>query len=378
MHQNERLKITVVMGPFLPMPPAPCGAVEYRWQGVAGEFAKLGHGVTVLCRYYPGQKRVEEMAGVKYVRRMQLTRSRFIYYNILKDLAYTIRVAPALPKSDILITNTFWLPFAAKVKKHGAKVCPNIARVPKGQLFLYRGVDRLYAVSNAIRSEIGRQAPYLLHKTRVVPNPIDAAIFRPTERPRAGIPTVLYTGRIHPEKGLELLIDAFRELVREKPRLLLKIVGPSETKLGGGGEGYVRKLRNSAEGLPVEFCEPVFGRRELAKVYQQAHFYCYPSLAEKGESFGVAPLEAMATGLVPVVSDLPCFRDFIEHGRTGYVFDHRGGRAAHNLADALKGLIDSPQALQMRVSAVEKAQQFSFERIARRFVDDFRQLLSGG
>jgi glycogen synthase len=39
-------------------------------------------------------------------------------------------------------------------------------------------------------------------------------------------------------------------------------------------------------------------------------------VAETGEAFGVAPIEAMAYGCAPLVSNLACFRDFIEDGVT--------------------------------------------------------------
>jgi glycosyltransferase involved in cell wall biosynthesis len=45
--------------------------------------------------------------------------------------------------------------------------------------------------------------------------------------------------------------------------------------------------------------------------------FVYPCLAEQGETFGLAPLEAVACGAVPIVSDLSCFGDFITPGVNG-------------------------------------------------------------
>src|SRR2546430_15386472 len=107
------MRITIVGGPFLPMPPAPCGAVERVWHGLAEEFVRRGHVVTVLCRGHPSQKADETVNGVRYVRRMSFTSGGRTGLNLLKDLVYSIRMAGLLPRADILITNVFWLPALA-------------------------------------------------------------------------------------------------------------------------------------------------------------------------------------------------------------------------------------------------------------------------
>lgn len=157
----------------------------------------------------------------------------------------------------------------------------------------------------------------------------------------------------------------------------LRIIGPQQENQGGGGEKYLRSLKSQAEKLNIEFLEPIFDVDKLAEAYRQADIFCYPSLAEKGESFGVAPLEAMASGLVPVVSDLSCFRDFIDEGKTGYFFDHRSSDAAKNLSEALTSLIINPEKTnQMSVKASQKASKFSYEQIASIYLSDFEKLLN--
>ena len=53
----------------------------------------------------------------------------------------------------------------------------------------------------------------------------------------------------------------------------------------------------------------------------------------------VAPLEAMANGCVPLVSSLDCFRDYIQDGMNGFVFDHRHGDPIQNLATQMTDLL---------------------------------------
>jgi glycosyltransferase involved in cell wall biosynthesis len=212
---------------------------------------------------------------------------------------------------------------------------------------------------------------------KVIPNPIDTGIFSPpSQRHRApGEPLILYAGRVHPEKGVHLLIEAFRLLHAEQWPVRLRILGPVDVHLGGGGEPYLYRLRAVAGSLPVEFCAPIFDKPALAAAYRSASVFCYPSLADTGESFGLAPLEAMATGLVPVVSNLACFRDFIDDGVTGIVFDHRASDPAGALADALRALLSDPERVcRMAGVAARVATRFGRQEIASQYLADFRQL----
>jgi len=113
----------------------------------------------------------------------------------------------------------------------------------------------------------------------------------------------------------------------------------------------------------------------LAEVLQGCHFYCYPSLAEQGETFGLAALEASATGLVPVVSNLTCFQEFVRDGDNGIVFNHRSEDPIGNLVDALCRVVAHPEHLEkMSALAVETANNFSYAKIAAKYIKVFNDL----
>jgi glycosyltransferase involved in cell wall biosynthesis len=376
------MHIVIVTGAFQPVPPAPGGAVERLWQELAEEFSARDHVVTFLCRAHSEQGSDEMIHGVHYIRRMLWKRSSSLYLDLIKDLIYSLRMMAHIPIADIVVTNTFWLPILlTNFRRRSSKIIVNVARTPKGQMWWYRNVDRLVAVSNAIRDAIVDQYPPASPIVKIIPNPIDTKIFTPSHNPRnyQGILTILYAGRVHPEKGIHLLLKAFHQLYSTSSNVRLRILGPVEVHQGGGGPEYLAKLKSLAVGYPVEFSPPTFVKHELAKAYQEAHVFCYPSLAEKGESFGLAPLEAMATGLAPVVSNLACFRDFVVHGTNGLVFDHRASDAASLLSLTLKELLDnSLQTAQIGKSAAQQALLFSKERVADQYLKDFEELLSGG
>jgi glycosyltransferase involved in cell wall biosynthesis len=369
------MHIVIMTGPFLPPPPGPAGAVERIWLGLAGEFVRAGHRVTFLCRTAAGQCPDETVNGVRFVRRMRLARHQRMAVCLARDFQYTWRMAGLVPRdADVVVTNTFWAPALVPLRRRGRMlVAPNIARMPKGQLALYRRAGRLLVVSQAVRAAVVAESPALAGRVRVVPNPIDTTAFRPApEVAHAESLRLLYAGRLHPEKGIQVLIEAARRLAASGRWFDLEVVGPWTVAEGGGGTAFRQRLQEQAGPLPVVWREPVYDRQALAKVYQTADVFCYPSLAEQGETFGVAPLEAMACGVPAVVSDLPCFRDYLTPDANGIAFDHRGPDPAASLAAALARLIDSPALRrEMGRKAAETAVEYSYEAVAAHYLREF-------
>ena len=160
------------------------------------------------------------------------------------------------------------------------------------------------------------QTPRLRNKVCVIRNPLTAG-FSGTGREVLATPrqrVLLYIGRIHPEKGVHLLIEAFHCLaVRKMLRdWRLVIVGPWQTNMGGGGPSYRDALSRLALRLG-ERCTlvgPVFEQAGLMEFYRSASLFVYPTLAEKGEALPIAPLEALAMGCPALVSSLECFTDY--------------------------------------------------------------------
>lgn len=382
------LSITIATGPFYPTPPAPTGAVQRIWYDLALRLAARGHRVTVLACRYPGQTGDEQVGGVTIRRRTGLTQGRNIYLDIIKDAWYSSRVALHAPQADIAVTNAFWAPVLMQLRQRSrGRTVVHVATAPKGQLFLYRGVARLDTPSEAMKAMILQQAPWAAGRVTVSPNPIDTATFTPPATPREWARdvqrTLLYTGRIHPTKGCLELVRAYVQLRTSLPkpqgeRLTLRLIGAQRVDQGGGGEAYIQQLRAAAGAHPIAIDEPIFDRRGLADALRSADYYCYPSMVKEGEAFGVAPLEAMATGLVPVVSDMPAFTQFMTHGQHGLVFDHRAADPVRSLAGALETLIlDPDRTARMSAAGVAQSQNFSLDAVADRHVQHFRELLEG-
>lgn len=371
------MKITIVLGAFFPVPPMMGGAVEKQWFALAKEFANRGHEVVQISRAMPQLPESETIDRVRHLRVRGYDSPRSLAWLKFLDLLYSLRVRRALPLAHIVVTNTFWLPILRPPARSG-KIYVHVARMPKGQMRFYSNSARLQAVSRAVADAILSEAPAVEPKVTVIPNGL------PDEVAHADVPPlsareniVLYVGRIHPEKGIELLIDAFRLLRSSDWRLML--VGPSDEAKGGGGQDYARQLQRRADagGVHLEFTGPVFEEAALARYYQRAKIFAYPSIAEQGESFGVAPLEAMAYGCAVVVSQLACFSEFVEADKNALVFSHRSADAAGGLAMQLRQLMADPAiAERIATAGKETAHRFAISRIAARYLRDFDQLLA--
>jgi len=372
------VRITIVQGAFLPVPPLRGGAVEKVWFALAKEFVRRGHQVTHISRLCDGLPTQEEIEGVEHRRVAGFDTPSSLVALKLLDLVYSLRVLPVLPEADILVTNTFWLPMLVRTPRPGA-IYVHVARYPKGQMGFYSHCARLQTVSSAVAEAIVAQAPAAAPRVSIVPYPIpESAVTAPTRNEQRQ-PHILYVGRIHPEKGIDLLIDAFQRLqtgCKEQWRLVL--VGPWQTEFGGGGEGYRQALQGRAAAVAdrIDWVGGVFDPLALQRYYQQSALFVYPSLAELGETFGLAPLEAMAAGCPVLVSGLKCFRDFIEDGRSGFVFDHRAADPVAVLAEKLKTLLAAPPLLaRVGASGHAAAHERTLPRVADQYLADFASLL---
>ncbi|TWJ00789.1 glycosyltransferase involved in cell wall biosynthesis [Mucilaginibacter frigoritolerans] len=367
------MKIIIVQGAFLPVPALLGGAVEKMWFSLGKEFAKMGHEVTHISKKFETLSETETIDGVNYLRVKGFKTPKSGIILKFFDLIYTMRVKKVIPQDfDIIITSTFWAPLILSKKAIKSAVV-DVQRMPKGQMKFYKKVLCLRANSNSVVEAIKEELPLVYqNKISMIPNPLpfDAAEkvdFNQKE------PIILFTGRIHPEKGLNMLINAFK---KSSSKYRLRIIGPWEISMGGGGADYINSLKVLAGNAPIEFLEPIFDIEKLNEHYKKATIFIYPSLAEKGETFGISPLEAMSWGCVPIVSDLLCFKDFIKNGENGLVFNHRSHNAIDELSKLILSLEDNQAYLTTLADKVTKVRKtHSASNIAHQFIKEFKHLL---
>jgi glycosyltransferase involved in cell wall biosynthesis len=382
------VRITIINGFFLPVPPVSGGSTEKSWHQLAREFVRQGHAVTSISRRWPEFPDEEIRDGVRHLRLRGFAHRRSLAANLLLDFLWSLRVHRTLPEADIVVCNAVALPvWLGRWRPSAGRVVLMCGRMPKGQYRRYSGIARVLAPSELVRERLVAENPALQPAIRVTGYPIDwdrLAGSAAPERAASAPVTLGFVGRIHEEKGLRLLAEALALVAADAtlPAWRLRLCGPVDVARGGSGPAFKAELeRRLSAGVGADrfaFVEPRFDDRALAEFYRELDVFCYPSLAAEGETFGVAVAEAMAAGAVPVVSGLACFSDFVRDGANGRVFDHTAADAAERLAAVLKVLIrDAGERRRLAAAARREAERFGFVRYAADLLADFAALARG-
>ncbi len=114
------------------------------------EFAKRGHVVTLVSRKHLGSPKDETLHGVRNLRLSGFSFTGNVSIDKIKDLCYTLSILRALPKAQIIVTNTFFLPILTAIaSKAFGETVVDMQRYPKGQLWLYSRCKRVRTPSTA-------------------------------------------------------------------------------------------------------------------------------------------------------------------------------------------------------------------------------------
>lgn len=186
-------------------------------------------------------------------------------------------------------------------------------------------IDHFLPVSEFVAHKLVESRCATVKKVTVLGN------FLPDPLPAPGSferrePYVVYLGRLSPEKGVSMLLDAMVNL----PEVTLKIAGD-------GPQAETLKARAQKEGLCAEFLGYVTGERKWDLI-RNAMVSVVPSVWY--EAFPFSVLEAMAVGTAVVASNLGGLPSVVEDGKSGLLF--RAGDS-QDLRDKLAWLVAHPE-----------------------------------
>ncbi|MFQ5919163.1 MAG: glycosyltransferase family 4 protein [Thermoplasmata archaeon] len=321
------------------------GGVESHVMSISQELHRRGHGLTVVTSADDGDAREEWMGGLRVLRSRSLL--TLFQSPVTPAMARDIRGVEA----DLYHAHTpSPLPayFAARAAETtGVPLlityhCDSEIRGPWGPpiLGLYHRTLEAYTMERAAgiitttQTYAATSRAVWNRDTMTIPNPVDTDRFHPAVpsgeiRARHGIPAdeplVLFVGRLVPHKGTEYLLRALPGL---SAHLLLVGTGPREPLLR-------RMATLPALAGRVHFAGRV-SSRELPQYYAASDLSVLPSTSRL-EAFGIAALEAMASGKPVIVSDVPGVREVIEEGREGLRVDPID---AEDIAAKIRTLLD--------------------------------------
>ena len=225
---------------------------------------------------------------------------------------------------------------------------------------LHRGI----AVSEPARAFVNRYFPDF--PLRVIPNGIDIATYHPGHTPirhlRDDRVNILFVGRLEKRKGLGYLLRAYEFMKPRVPNSRLIVVG--DGPLRGSVESYISRRR-----LPDVVMAGYVPDSVLPRYYCSADIFCAP--ATGAESFGIVLLEAMATGLPVVATEIDGYMSVLEPGRDSLTVKPKGWA---ELGAALVILARDPD-LRRRMGTYghDKARRYAWEEVTSNVVEVYNE-----
>jgi phosphatidyl-myo-inositol alpha-mannosyltransferase len=352
------------------------GGVTEHVHNLAVQYNRKGHPAIVITSNMEGQE-----GDPAFVRRVGT--SRVVYANasftrITTGFGLRKKIAAILreEKIDIVHVHGALAPTFGLVAPLAARDCgiPIVAtfhswfprcapyRVFRGRLQKHLDLfDARIAVSEPVVSAMSR---YFTADWEVIPNGVNVVYFHPNGRKPMDAfqrgPRLLFLGRLDPRNGLDTILAAMPNILKNFPKAQLIVVGdgPLRTRY----EKAARHLTGS-----VKFVGQIFDERP--EYYGTADIYVCPT---SRASFGITLLESMACGTPMIVSDIIGFRELIDGGSEAMLVpaDEPSGWSR-----AVVDLINDPDRRDMMGAAgLTKALDYSWPRVSERVLQVYRRV----
>jgi glycosyltransferase involved in cell wall biosynthesis len=392
------------------------------------------HEVTVYAPRAPGQARAERWKNIE-IRRVPFVAKRF--HKAMQLLAGRLGTHPPYINSPLYYREYFMqvmrelrahpldvlhfpqqLQFAADFKRAvpGAKIVLHMHQDELAQLDydLLRSqlanVDSVVTVSDFVTDRARARFPEHAASIHTIGNGVDVGRFLPDlQRAPRGAPTqLLFVGRISPDKGVHLLLEAFDRVAREVPDVELTLVG----KVGMLPFDLVSLLLND-DADALNSLRPFYGRStlawltkevlgqkrsyrqhldarlspgaaarvrfvgsvsldELIRLYSHADLLVLPSIWR--ESYGLPVAESMASGVPVLASNCGGVPELVDEGVTGLLVPRLNVDA---LTNALRELLSDVGRLRVmgQASRLRAERLLTWDRSAERLESVYRGLI---
>jgi glycosyltransferase involved in cell wall biosynthesis len=347
------------------------------------ELSRRGHVVHVVTRDVPGYPVVDEDYCGVFIHRWVKTRA----IGPLFGLSFVAGVMSALHRLrgeiDLIHTHQgLWEAVATGLARRRLRGVPTLVQPASSGYYgeadelrrtrgaaLLRRIIMANTAFAAISADIERQWCELgVSAGRLVRtvSGVDAERFSPgpsaVDAELLPRPRVVFTGRLHPQKNIPLLLEAWKEVARRSPANLI-LVGPGDDR---------RKLEELAGSIGIgDRVQFTGGVADASDYLRAADLFVLPSVAE-GMSNSL--LEAMATGLPCVASRIAGNTDLIDNGRNGRLIDTPDAAA---WSAALLELLEDREAAR-RLGAAARLridEEFALPVVVDRYVDLYRRMI---
>jgi glycosyltransferase involved in cell wall biosynthesis len=253
--------------------------------------------------------------------------------------------------------------------------------------------DLIVGCTEYITERIRQAFPGLANRCRTVFNGVDAGRFVPDScpMPSGTAKRIVWAGRVSPEKGLHVLLDAFAQVVKRHPEALLEIAGPEErlrfdvllicddpAKMAPlepfyRTKSYVTQLKAQAASLGIAdrvIFRGHIGYADLPRYYPGARVLVAPSFSE---TFGMTLIEAMACEVPVVATRVGGIPHVVANGQTGILVESGDASA---LSEAILRLLADDN---LRESMAKAGRQrvlklFSWDKVAEDMLRQYKDV----
>jgi len=397
----------------------PDGSIEIITLALAARLASSCD-ISIYARGGAGTEKREIRDGVHYIRVPVLHEDKF-----LRPLESVLFRRPGRP----LLTSWLYSPaYIYQIAKHLSRQNVDVIHIhnfsqfvpiirrfnPKAKIVLHmhcdwlaqfdhsliewrlRSADAIVGVSDYITERVRKRFPGLADRCHTVYNGVNVEVFQPPRLPpesgNHNTKRIIYVGRISPEKGVHILVEAFQQIARDFPDAILEIIGPHwfGTMIAPelSDDAKTQQLRNFDAStyhqrlldlVPEAISDRVkfvgfIQAHELANFYRTNRLDVFVSPSIFQDPFPLSVLEAMAAGLAVVASTAGGIQEQVKNWETGILVERTDVPA---LAAGVARLLADPElrtamARQSRKRAVEV---FSWERIVANWNQLYTELL---
>jgi glycosyltransferase involved in cell wall biosynthesis len=363
--------------------PPTVGGTEGQAYGLAAGLVAAGHRVTVLTLARSGAPAREMRDGIAIERALTGT-GRGILFATTYGLSLVRHLRRLRTGRVVLHAHHLYLEAMATAYLSLRSGLPAIAKMACGgpdgdfarlkrtgltlSLPLLRRLRRVVAISAETETEL-RAHGFTTDRIARISNGVDPVRFAPAPSPEAARQqmgfcpeTVLFLGRLDSQKGLDVALDAWTRVATRRPtaRLVLAGDGPARTAL----EARARELGIADR---VRFLGT---RPDPERLLQASQVFILPS---RSEGMSNALLEAMATGVACVASQIGGNSDLLEHALTGLLTPPE---EATTLAEALCTLLEDGS-LRNRLGTAARAvaiERYGMDRVVGKYTDLYARL----
>jgi len=345
--------------------------------GWAGGLHREGADVTVIHRFHTSQ--TLEREGVRYQFISDRYGPRLRPWQIPRDVHRQVR---AVQPSLIHIHGLFFALQARSLRKTlsetPAIVIQHHAEMPcqgmRGwiQQFGLKNADAFLFASREI-GQIWADRGIIAAMEKVFPVMEGSTHFKRRDRRAArkktelsGDPVFLWVGRLNGNKDPLTVLSAFDQILAEKPTAKLFMIYSSEELL----PQVASKIKESPRLHGTVHLLGKYPRSALEDFYNSADFFI---LGSHYEGSGYALAEALACGLVPVVTDIPSFRMMTDGGKIGALWQPGDTGAC---ADAIRRVNQRPLSGQADAAHRFFLESLSYPAIAHRVMKIYQAVIS--